>query len=213
MKLHTTLLTLSAIALLTACSQGAAPQKDGAVAKAEVKAEAKPAAPELATKTPEAKADEDEGCIHGDKKPAEGGEAHSCGHADGPTPTGEGHFGPAFTLAKASPLAKSLDSKPTDVVQVSGKIDKVCQKMGCWMVVKDGDAEARILMKDHAFTVPLDSAGKDAIIEGTLASKTFNEKQVKHLEKDGGGNPEKVSGERTEYVLTASAVKISAAQS
>jgi len=212
MKLHTTLLTLSAIALLTACSQDAKQQNETAVAKADVKTEAKPAAAEPATKTPEANAD-DEGCIHGDHKPAEGGEGHSCGHGDGPTATGEGHFGQAFTLASAVPLAKSLESKPTDVVQVSGKIDKVCQKMGCWMVVKDGEAEARILMKDHAFTVPLDSAGKDAVIEGTLASQTFSEKQVKHLEKDGGGNPEKVAGERTEYVLTASAVKIAAAQS
>ena len=210
MKLHTTLVTLSAIALLSACSQGAKQQNEGAVAKAEVKAEAKPDAEPA--KTPEP-SDDDEGCIHDDHKPAEAGEGHSCGHGDGPTPTGEGHFGPAFTLASTVPLAKSLEAKPSEIVQVSGKIDKVCQKMGCWMVVKDGEAEARILMKDHAFTVPLDSAGKDAVIEGTLASKTFNEKQVKHLEKDGGGNPEKVSGERTEYVLTASSVKIAAAQS
>ncbi len=211
MKLHT-ILSLSFLTL-AACSQG---QKD-VVAKTEVKAEAKaePAKQgEPATKADaKTEAEEgDDGCVYGDeKKPGEGEEGHSCGQEQ--SPAAEGHFGTPFTLASATPLSKSLTAKPDEVIQVSGKIDKVCQKKGCWMVVKDGEAEARILMKDHAFNVPMDSAGKLAVIEGTLASRTFNEKQVKHLEKDGGGDPAAVSGERTEYVLTASAVDIKAAQS
>lgn len=76
------------------------------------------------------------------------------------------------------------------------------------MVVKDGDVSARVLMKDHGFAVPMDSRGKKVQVEGTLTSRTFTEAQVKHLEKDGGGDPAKVSGTRTEHVLTASGVLI-----
>jgi hypothetical protein len=76
------------------------------------------------------------------------------------------------------------------------------------MVIKDGEKTARVLMKDHAFAVPKDARGKKARVEGTLQARTFTEAQVKHLEKDGGGDPSKVSGERSEYVLTASGVEI-----
>ena len=39
-------------------------------------------------------------------------------------------------------------------------------------------------------------------------ARTFTEAQVKHLEKDAGKDPAAATGERTEYVLTASGVKI-----
>jgi hypothetical protein len=93
-------------------------------------------------------------------------------------------------------------------VLVSGVIDQVCQKKGCWMVVRDGEKTARITMKDYAFVVPVDSKGKQVTIEGTIAVRTFTEAQVKHLEADRGGNPDDVSGTRTEYVVKASGVRI-----
>ncbi len=211
MKLQTTILSLCTVALATACSGEAKQVVAKTEVKAEAKAEAKPAADKADAK-PEAE-EGDEGCIHEDHKPAAEGEGHSCGHGDATPPAGDGHFGGAFTLAAAKPLSQSLTAKPDELIQVSGQIDKVCQKMGCWMVIKDGEAQARILMKDHSFTVPMDSTGKAAVVEGTLESRTFTEKQVKHLEKDGGGDPSAVGGERTEYVLTAAGVNIKAAQS
>jgi len=63
-------------------------------------------------------------------------------------------------------------------------------------------------MKDHGFTVPMDSKGKPVVIEGTIEARTFNEAQVKHLEKDAGKDPAAVSGERTEHVLTATAIEL-----
>ena len=93
-------------------------------------------------------------------------------------------------------------------MQVTGTIAKVCKKKGCWMVLKDGAVEARVLMKDYGFTVPLDCDGKTAAVEGTLKTRTFTEGQVKHLAEDGGEDPSKVSGTRTEYVITASGIRI-----
>ena len=152
----------------------------------------------------------EEGCIYGEdahkEKHAEG---HSCDHGDGPADAAAGHFGAPFTLASSQPLSAAVEGDAGEsTVQVSGTVDSVCQKMGCWMVVKDGEAMARIMMKDHSFTVPRDSKGKAVVVEGTLATRTFNEKEVKHLAKDGGEDPAAVSGERKEYVLTATGIAI-----
>ena len=157
-----------------------------------------------------------EGCIYVDGEKTAEGELE-CPHApkggeaaepDAP-PDGDGHFGAEFALKDATPLSKALAAKPgEDPILVSGEVEAVCQKKGCWMVVKDGAESARVLMKDHGFAVPMDCRGKSVQIEGTLTSRTFTEKQVKHLEKDAGRDPEAVSGERTEHVLTATGIRI-----
>lgn len=138
------------------------------------------------------------GCEHG-------------GNAEAKKVEGGTHFGGAFAIDQSKPLGAVL-AGATDgqelTVRVSGQIDKVCQKMGCWMVVKDGDVEARVVMKDHAFTVPLDSKGKPAQVEGVLKVRVYSEAQAKHLAEDGGEDPSKVQGEKKELVLTATAVEI-----
>lgn len=200
---------------VVACQGGAAaPAAQPAAEPAKVAEPAKAAEPaKVAAAAPE-KHEAEEGCIYADAHKKEGDEA-DCPHGGGhDTPsTGEpGHFGAAFALKETRALGPILaagkDALPKDAVQVSGTVDSVCQKKGCWMVVKDGDQEARILMKDHSFTVPMDTKGKPVVVEGTLEARTFTEAQVKHLEKDAGKDPAAAAGERTEYVLTASGVKI-----
>lgn len=151
-------------------------------------------------------------CPFPEEKKAGGMEGCGANAGVEPTKTATGmHFGGAFALGEAKPLGQALagatDGQELNV-RVSGQIDKVCQKMGCWMVVKDGAIEARVVMKDHAFTIPVDSKGKPAQVEGLLKVKVFNEAQAKHLAEDGGGDPSKVQGETKEFVLTATAVEI-----
>jgi len=121
------------------------------------------------------------------------------------------HYGKTFELADKSPLGKvaagATDGQELNV-RITGTIDKVCQKKGCWMVVKDGDFEARVIMKDAAFTVPFDATGKPAQVEGTLKVKVYSEAQAKHLAEDGGQDPATVKGEKKEFLLTATAVEI-----
>jgi len=211
------------LALLFAAGCTNAPAPAGQ-APAEVKvaevvkpAEVKPAEVNVAAAEP-AKADaaaEEEGCIYKDAHQEQPHDEAGCPHGGGeqgaPAGTGTpGHYGAAFALKEAKPLGQILAAKGDmkEPVQVSGEIESVCQKKGCWLVVKDGEAHARILMKDHAFTVPMDTKGKPVIVEGTLEARTFTEAQVKHLEKDGGGDPAAVAGERTEYVLTATGIEL-----
>lgn len=191
--------------LLFACSQPATPTPAPKAAPAAPAPAAEPA--KVAAAEPAKPADDEDGCIYKD------GENHAgeCPSHDAlPPSTTPGHFGAEFALKDPKPLSSVLaaakDKK--DPILVSGVVDSVCQKKGCWLVMKDGDAEARIMMKDHAFTAPLDCKGKNVVIEGTLESRTFTEAQVKHLEKDAGNDPASVAGERVEYVLTATGIEL-----
>ncbi len=130
---------------------------------------------------------------------------------DGPVvaaDTSQTHFGAQFAEPATVPLRQALAGLTEDPVRVSGTVESVCQKKGCWMVLTDGDQGARILMKDHAFAVPMDCKGKRAEVEGVLTARTFTEAQAKHLEQDRGGDPNAVSGARKEYVLSATGVRL-----
>jgi hypothetical protein len=220
-------LPLASLLLAAGCTNAPAPAAQASadvkvtdVKPAEVKpAEVKPADVKLAAAEPAKGAESEEGCIykdaHQDKPDDEAGCPHGAGEDGAAAGTGTpGHYGAAFALKETKPLSQILASAKDakdglkDPVQVSGEVESVCQKKGCWLVVKDGEAQARILMKDHAFTVPMDTKGKPVVVEGVLEARTFSEAQVKHLEKDGGGDPAAVAGERTEYVLTATGIEL-----
>lgn len=206
--MRTQILLSCLLVAAAACSQPASAPAPAPKAAPTAEPAPTPAADPKVAAAP-AKAEDEEGCIYKDEKHDEADCPH--GHGDAaPASTTPGHFGAAFALKDSKPLSTVLaaakDQK--DPVLVSGTVDSVCQKKGCWLVVKDGDAQARILMKDHSFTAPLDCKGKNVVIEGTLESRTFSEAQVKHLEKDAGKDPASVTGERVEYVLTATGLEL-----
>lgn len=69
----------------------------------------------------------------------------------------------------------------------SGRITEVCQKEGCWMMLEDGGHAARVMMRDHAFTVPKTASGT-AEVYGVLSVKQLSEAAAKHLAEDAGGD-------------------------
>lgn len=99
-------------------------------------------------------------------------------------------------LPKSMPVAIDLDTAVANADQhagkpaaFSGRITKVCQKMGCWVVLtSDSGKFARVTMHEHAFGVPKDSSGP-AIVYGTLNEKTLSAKEIEHLKKDGAQPP------------------------
>ncbi len=211
--MRTTLLLSMPIALLLAvgCDKAPTPEADKVAVATPAAPVAATPAPVVAAAEPAKAAAEEDGCIYKDEHK---GDEADCPHggADGTAPASNtpGHFGAVFAIKETRPLSQVLAGAKEfkEPVQISGSVDSVCQKKGCWLVVKDGEAQARILMKDHGFTVPMDSKGKPVVVEGTIEARTFNEAQVKHLEKDAGKDPATVTGERTEYVLTATAVEL-----
>ncbi len=209
---------ISCILAVAACdsSKPAADQTaDAAKATADASVKAADEAADEVVAADEAQEGEPNGCIYAEGEKDTPHAEEGCPHgeqADGEgtlAAKSEGHFGDPFAnTTDPVPLAKAIEAESKDGILVSGEVEAVCQKKGCWMVLKDGDVSARVLMKDHGFAVPMDSRGKKVQVEGTLTSREFTEAQVKHLEKDGGGDPEKVSGTRTEHVLTASGILI-----
>ncbi|MFO7561366.1 MAG: DUF4920 domain-containing protein [Enhygromyxa sp.] len=201
-----------ALTALTACDKKAEENKaedkkeDKAEDKADAKADAKKAGDEVSANT----VDPEEGCIHG-AKPEKHDEGEGCEHGGGAMPTeSTGHFGAQFAIADTQPLSTVLASGvPSEAVKVSGTVETVCQKKGCWMVIKDGDTQARVLVKDHAFAIPMDGKGKTATVEGTLEAKELSEANVAHLKQDGDDTLTG-DGPRQEYFLHATAVELQA---
>ena len=155
-------------------------------------------------------ADPEAGCIHEEKhEPKADGE--SCDHGGTAAPTeSTGHFGAEFAVADSQELKAVLaGTLPTEAVKVTGTVETVCQKKGCWMVIKDGDMQARVLVKDHAFAIPMDGKGKTATVEGTLEAKDLTEANVAHLKQDGDDTLTGTEA-RKEFFLHATAVELAA---
>ena len=95
-----------------------------------------------------------------------------------------------------------------EVVAVTAKVARVCQKKGCFFVAHDGEAVARVTFVDYSFFVPSDSGGKDVTMVGTFSRKSLSEAQARHFAEDVGEDPEKISGPREEYSIVATSVVI-----
>jgi hypothetical protein len=123
-------------------------------------------------------------------------------------------YGGEFTLAQAEPLSQAianLGEAEEATVLVEGTIAQVCQSKGCWMVVRDGDAEARVRFKDYSFFVPWESHGKRVRMEGTLKWDVATEETARHWAEEAGDpavNPEDIHGDQPYVLLMASAVAI-----
>ena len=93
-----------------------------------------------------------------------------------------GIYGAGVKAAKGKRLndaAKNVGKLHGRPIRVDGYIDDVCLKKGCWMVMRDGDAEIRVRFKDYSFFVPRDAKGREVIVEGILTEKTITEEMAK----------------------------------
>ena len=127
-----------------------------------------------------------------------------------------GHFGGEFTLTNSEPLQTLIDDPSPFVgknVRVVGEITNVCQAKGCWMVLRaEGGESMRITMKDHAFAVDKDLAGKTAHVQGTVIAKTVDPETVAHYESEGATDDVPEKGKTSVHELVATAVQIDVAE-
>lgn len=132
------------------------------------------------------------------------------------TPAAKGVLYGTALSATAKPIPVSeLQSKLSNDAfegQLSGKIKEVCQSMGCWITLEKADGTTLMVkMKDHAFFLPKDLAGRTVVIEGTAGMEDVTEKKRKHLAEDAGKSKEeiaKIKGPIKELHFTASGVKV-----
>jgi len=96
---------------------------------------------------------------------------------------------------------------------VDGVIVRSCKKEGCWMEMADkaGGKSVRVTFGDHAFFIPLNSAGMKVKAEGKFVTKVLPKEHVDHLINDDGakfdnrdpdGSVTEVSFDATGVVLT-----------
>ncbi len=118
--------------------------------------------------------------------------------------------------AKKVSLEKALaDPAKYDgqTVAVSGVIVRSCKKEGCWMEMadKNGGKSVRVTFGDHAFFIPLNSAGMKVKAEGKFVTKILTKEHVDHLINDDGakfdnrnadGTVTEVSFDATGVILT-----------
>ena len=72
------------------------------------------------------------------------------------------------------------------VVRTEGTIERVCQRMGCWMELRAENAEpVRVPMAGHSYFLPRDVAGRPATIEGRVMIAPLSEGRRRHLEAEG----------------------------
>ena len=112
-------------------------------------------------------------------------------------------------------LAKVLENPSKyagKTVQVEGVIVRSCKMEGCWAeLAPDAKSKSvRVKMKDHAFFIPLQSAGFKARADGVFTIKTLTKQQVDHMiEEDGAKfenrNPD---GTVTEVSFEATGVEL-----
>jgi len=95
---------------------------------------------------------------------------------------------------------------------VEGKVKEVCQTMGCWMKIEKADGTTLMVkMKDHAFFLPKNIAGRTVQIHGTAEFKEESEARRKHYAEDAGKSKAeiaKIKGSAKELQFTATGVQV-----
>jgi hypothetical protein len=98
---------------------------------------------------------------------------------------------------------------------VEGVIVRSCKKEGCWMEMadKEGGKSVRVTFGDHAFFIPLNSAGMRVRAEGKFVTKVLPKEHVDHLINDDGAKFDKRNpdGTVTEVSFDASGVEMTKA--
>lgn len=124
-------------------------------------------------------------------------------------------FGTSITSENAMPAQDFLSSFNDDstFVKLTGKVDAVCQKKGCWMNIDlDNGETMKVTFKDYGFFVPKDIAGKKVVIEGKALRKVTPVAELKHYAEDAGKSQEEIDAiteDKKQVVFEAEGVLVS----
>ena len=116
----------------------------------------------------------------------------------------------SLTAAKMLNQFKGMKEGDTVTLKFSSKIAEVCSKKGCWMKLPLNDSiQTMVRFKDYGFFMPLDSQGKEVIVEGKAFVKTTPVSELRHYAEDAGKSKEeiaKITEPKVEYAFEAHGV-------
>jgi hypothetical protein len=130
------------------------------------------------------------------------------------------YFGAPFAVSEVVPASTVLADpagfagKP---VRMEGELTEVCQKAGCWAVVRDDAGRSlRVTMKDHAFGIDKDTQGRACQLEGELVKKAVDPEKLAHFAEEGAKEHPELSsaaaGKTEAWELVASGVAVARVQ-
>lgn len=129
--------------------------------------------------------------------------------------TTEEKYGAEITVENAiavSEIPALLEKQDSIELKVIGKIGECCQKKGCWMKVPISDTqEMFVRFKDYGFFVPMDSEGKEIVMEGKVKKEIIPVAQLRHYAEDAGKSKEeieKITEDKVEISFMATGVII-----
>lgn len=88
-----------------------------------------------------------------------------------------------------------------EIVRVEGTIAEMCKMMGCWLTLRDTDAETGETVRvrvptdeegEYVYTFPTDLGMIDAIVEGTVSVDTMGVDELRHYAEDEGRSQEEI---------------------
>ena len=115
--------------------------------------------------------------------------------------------------AKKADIAKTIaDPLKFDgaVVEIAGVVTRNCQSAGCWAEIKDEETgkTVRATFGDHAFSIPLKSAGMKIRAEGVFVSAVYSKEEVDEITKQRGSEVPNRNADGTLTVITFDATGI-----
>ena len=94
----------------------------------------------------------------------------------------------------ADQLIAQMQGKDSLKIKLTGSIEEVCQKKGCWMDIITGEGKTmKVSFKDYSFFVPKNAKGKTAIFEGLAYTDTIPVNQLRHYAEDEGKTKEEIA--------------------
>lgn len=90
---------------------------------------------------------------------------------------------------------KSLKTGDTINMKFTSTIHEVCSKKGCWMKLPAGEEGETVMVrfKDYGFFMPLNSQGKEVIVEGKAFVKETSVEELRHYAEDAGKSEEDIA--------------------
>lgn len=125
-----------------------------------------------------------------------------------------------LTYLPASEVVTRAAELDGQTVAVEGEVSSVCQEAGCWLTVKnDADETFRVnVPKDaegaYVYTFPMDVAGAQARLVGTLAVEEESVETQRHLAEDAGADAaaiEAITEPKRSITLTPTGAQITRA--
>jgi hypothetical protein len=105
---------------------------------------------------------------------------------------------------------KNLKVGDTIRTKFISKIKEVCPKKGCWMKLSlSKEAETMVRFKDYGFFMPLDSQGKEVVLNGKAFVKITTVAELQHYAEDAGKSKEeiaKITSPKKEFAFEANGV-------